>query len=325
MSAVVFSVIIPSYNEAANIRRCLVSVLANDKDTGYEIVVIDHGSSDGTTEIVKALGIRLIEISDRNKTIGALRNIGARHTRGPVLVFLDSDMLVPQDLFKKAQHYFDGGYTGALGFSCGVPQEAGWVGRVWGARLYQRLDRISNVDYLSGNNIFINRRVFEEINGFDETLETNEDKDMTMRVKRAGYSLTSIPETDLLHLGHEKNLREFIIKEFWRQGSSLKAAIHYGLSLKTLRHPFFSLFHIVMPLSIIFSSFLLSSSVSLVLLIVWILPSAVIAVKKLGPTTPVGFRTAFFFLTFLRWNVSGAAILKQAIIFLPCRKNVKHK
>jgi glycosyltransferase involved in cell wall biosynthesis len=324
-----FSVVIPCRNEAANIRQCIEAVLSNvkadDKDTGCEVIVIDDGSTDGAPDIIRDLGVRLIENHDKSKTIGALRNIGARQTSGSVILFLDADVVIPNDCLKKAKEYFDEGFAGALGFVDNAPQDAGWVGRVWGTRIYQGLDRVVDVSFLSGRNIFINRRVFEEINGFDETLRTNEDKDMTMRVKRAGYSLISIPETGLLHLGYEKSLREFIRKEFWRQGSSLAAAMSYGLSLKTLRHPFLSLFHIAMPFMIAFFLILSKLELSIALLIAWLFPSAVIAVKKLSPAAPFGFRLGFFFLTFLRWNVSGAALLKQAAVLLSGGKDVKHK
>src|SRR3990170_6360515 len=113
-----FSVIIPAYNEVCDISKCIKSVIANDsKYLIYEIIVVDNGSADGTVDIVKALGINIIEnIDGKRKNIGVLRNIGAGVSHGNILVFLDADMIVPYNWLQKAKEYFDNGFEGALGF-----------------------------------------------------------------------------------------------------------------------------------------------------------------------------------------------------------------
>lgn len=312
-----FSVVVPSYNEAQNIGKCIASVIANGADNGYEIIVADNGSTDGTVEIVRGLGIMVIENNTgRRHNIGTLRNIGARHSKGAIIAFLDADMIVPHDWFKKAKVYFDNGFKGALGFTERAPESAGWVARTWGDRIHQKLDKVVDVGFLNGRNFFINRAVFDEINGFDEALHTNEDKDLTMRAARAGYRLISIPETALFHLGCEKNLWEFVRKEYWRQGSSLAAALRFGISARTLRAPLLSFWHTILFTMIVFSFAFSWNYTAIFLLLLWAGPSAAIALTKLGPGTPAVFTAAFFFLTFLRWNVAGIALLKQTVILL---------
>jgi glycosyltransferase involved in cell wall biosynthesis len=312
---IVFSVIMPSYNEASHIKACIESVLANEgTDIAFEIIVVDNCSSDGTPGIARDYSLNVIEHNEcKRKTIGSLRNVGARKSSGSILAFLDADMIVPPYWLQKAKEFFDSATVGALGFTEGVPDSAGWVARTWGDRMYQKLDKVVDVGYLPGRNFFINRTVFEEISGFDETLETNEDKDLSIRIRKAGYRLISIPETGLFHLGYEQDLWNFLKKEFWRQGSSLAAARRAGLSLRTLRAPLLSFWHILLFSAFILSFFLAGRYIAIILLLVWISPSAVIALTKLTPGRPMSFTAAFFILTFLRWNVSGLALLWQLL------------
>lgn len=86
------SVIVPAYNAAEHIVRCLESVLSQSvKDC--EIIVVDDGSSDGTSEIVaefSSSSIRLIRFVE-NQGVAAARNAGIREAKGKYIAFLDSD------------------------------------------------------------------------------------------------------------------------------------------------------------------------------------------------------------------------------------------
>lgn len=88
------SVIIPSYNEETDIQRCLES-LFTQKNSDFEIIVVDDGSTDKTVSVVKKLKERhkeLILINQDHKGPGEARNQGAKTAKGEILVFVDSDM-----------------------------------------------------------------------------------------------------------------------------------------------------------------------------------------------------------------------------------------
>ena len=165
MSKPLFSVILPAFNEGAHIGSCLDAISANMSDPAFtEILVIDNGSTDQTAMVVRSRGVRVIEnTSGHRMNISSLRNMGARESAGDILVFLDADMLVPTDWLEKASLYFRNGYKGALGFTSRVPDTAGWVGRIWGQRLFLKRNRLMDVDFLPGRNIFVNRVVFEAV------------------------------------------------------------------------------------------------------------------------------------------------------------------
>ena len=314
-----FSVIIPAYNEAAHIKKCIESVKANaNEKLKFEIIVVDDGSTDGTIEIVKESGIKIIENTEGIiKNISVLRNIGEKASQGMVLAFLDADMIVPGNWLKKANAHFYDGFEGAVGFAEKVPSSAGWVGKTWGNRLSLKHDKATNVDFLPGSNIFVNRHVFEMIGGFNETLRTAEDKDLTFRVLQAGFRVISVPDISVIHLGYEKNLWEFLRKEFWRQGSTLQLAKLWGFSFRTLRNPIMSFWHIFLFFAAILSISTLNSTFTPLLVLIWICPSILIALSSVGFKKSSSFLLPLFVLTFLRWHASGLALLTQFIRKMP--------
>jgi cellulose synthase/poly-beta-1,6-N-acetylglucosamine synthase-like glycosyltransferase len=309
-----FSVIIPAFGKVDYIGECIKSVKAKDRiPADYEIIVSDGGMTEKMVKTVRLFDVTIVRNNAKSsiKTIGALRNIGTRECRGTVFAFLDADMVVPDDWLVKAAEYFNGGFVGALGFIQTVPPQAGWVGKTWDNRIYHKTEKVTDVDFLPGGNLFVNRVVFEKINGFNETLRTGEDKDLTLRVLKAGYRVVSVPDISVIHLGYDRTLREFLRKEFWRQGNTLLFARQWGYSFRTLRNPLLSLWHILLLCSVLLSILLLRYTIVSILIFVWFLPSIFITIKKVNRKSPISFYISFFTLTFLRWNVAGLSIVKQ--------------
>lgn len=93
------SVIIPAYNEARVIARCLGSLL-DQTHRPHEIIVVDDGSTDGTQAIARGFGgVTLLEQSHEGS--GAARNRGANTATGDVLCFLDADMRFARDFLAR--------------------------------------------------------------------------------------------------------------------------------------------------------------------------------------------------------------------------------
>ena len=96
------SVVIPTYNRKAILEKCLRALenqLLNRLIEQYEVVLVDDGSTDGTTDWLKRKKnefphVRLIEQEHGGPAKG--RNLGVTASRGNVIVFIDSDLIVTE-------------------------------------------------------------------------------------------------------------------------------------------------------------------------------------------------------------------------------------
>ena len=85
------SVIIPVYNREKTIERCINSII-NQTYKPYEIIVVDDGSSDRTTELLEHMECSYLKIIRQNhKGAQAARNLGILNAAGNYIAFLDSD------------------------------------------------------------------------------------------------------------------------------------------------------------------------------------------------------------------------------------------
>ncbi|MGC6482394.1 MAG: glycosyltransferase family 2 protein [Synechococcus sp.] len=104
------SVVIPTYNRWPILEKCLVALegqTPSGEIEGYEVVLVDDGSTDGTPDRLRQQAdrfphVRLIEQAHGGPAEG--RNRGVDHARGDVIVFIDSDLVVvPEFLARHAR------------------------------------------------------------------------------------------------------------------------------------------------------------------------------------------------------------------------------
>ncbi|MFT4847769.1 MAG: glycosyltransferase involved in cell wall biosynthesis [Sediminicola sp.] len=85
------SVLIPAFNARAFIRESIESIL-NQTVLPGEIIVINDGSTDGTSDFLKSLNIDNLKVLDQTKQgVAAALNLGITNSRGEILAFLDAD------------------------------------------------------------------------------------------------------------------------------------------------------------------------------------------------------------------------------------------
>lgn len=93
MSVPKYSVVIPLYNKKDFIKQTLESVL-NQSVHDFEIIVVDDGSTDGSSEIVHSIqDSRIRLISQKNQGVSKARNTGIKNSTGDYICFLDADDL----------------------------------------------------------------------------------------------------------------------------------------------------------------------------------------------------------------------------------------
>lgn len=103
------SIIMPTYNRAHIIERAIKSIL-KQKYNNWELIIIDDGSSDNTSEIVnKYLNCEKIKYISypNNRGVNYARNIGIEKSTGEIITFLDSDDEFFDYTLEKAKSYID--------------------------------------------------------------------------------------------------------------------------------------------------------------------------------------------------------------------------
>jgi len=115
------SVIIPTYNRAEDLERCLVS-LANQTYKDFETIVVDNGSTDETPEILKKYPVRVV--NDAAKNVTHLFNAGWQNSGAEIIVFINDDAeAVPawlENLLGTFERFKD---AGAVGGPTILPEE----------------------------------------------------------------------------------------------------------------------------------------------------------------------------------------------------------
>ena len=92
MATPLLSVFMPAYNAAVHVREAVASVLDNGC-ADFELVVYDDGSTDGTADLVEAIGHPALRVlrQPRNEGVAVARARGIAHLRGQYLALLDAD------------------------------------------------------------------------------------------------------------------------------------------------------------------------------------------------------------------------------------------
>ncbi|HLZ44172.1 MAG TPA: glycosyltransferase family 2 protein [Gemmatimonadales bacterium] len=115
------SLVVPAYNERDNLAPLLAEIRAALPGRSYEVIVVDDGSTDGSSETLRALRqqypqLRIIEF-ERNAGQTAAFAAGFRAARGPIVVTLDADLQNdPADIPKLVDTLQRNGATAVVGY-----------------------------------------------------------------------------------------------------------------------------------------------------------------------------------------------------------------
>src|SRR5215510_10532530 len=211
-----FSVIIPMRNEEENIARCLTSLQhLQISAEEFEVIVVDNGSSDRSVEVARQFQ-RFInrEILERPGIyISGARNAGAAVARGSYLAFLDADCEAKPEWLSQAARMISRGSPGVFGSFYLIPDGSSWVARNWyGDRERKEGGAVSD---LPGGDLFVSRELFCRLQGFDESIQTNEDFEFCQRARADGMSICSLPELSVIHWGTPQSVAGFFRRHRW--------------------------------------------------------------------------------------------------------------
>jgi GT2 family glycosyltransferase len=210
------SVIIVSWNGIDHLEACL-SAVAAQRGVSFETVLVDNGSSDGTADFVRARfpWVRLVELPE-NRGFAGGNNAGVRESRGQYVALLNNDTIADADWLRSLRD----GVDEQAGFSLvtsrvvfmhdpDVIDSAGDGMLRWGGAFKRHhggpasLAPISDECFgVSGAACLMPRRVFDELNGFDEDFfVSHEDVDLSYRARLLGYRCRYVAGAVVRHHG----------------------------------------------------------------------------------------------------------------------------
>ncbi|XVV05492.1 glycosyltransferase [Actinosynnema sp. CA-248983] len=194
------SVVVPAYNESANIVAAVTSIAASEHPAPVEVVVVDDGSTDGTAALVEGLGlpgVRVLRQDNAGKPAALNAGIGA--ARYDALVLVDGDTVFEPDTVSKVVRPLGLPGVGAVSGNVKVANRGGVFGR-WQHLEYcagsnldrQILNALGCLPTIPGAIGAFRREALAQVGGISaETLA--EDTDVTMAITRAGWRVVYEP------------------------------------------------------------------------------------------------------------------------------------
>lgn len=178
------SVIIPTYNRAGCLREAVDSVLAQEF-RGFELIVVDDGSTDETPQLLREYGSSIRMLRQENRGVSAARNAGIAASRGELIAFLDSDdAWLPGKLARQVEFFRQNPeilicQTEELWVKNGRRVNPGQRHRKRGGMIFEPSLALCLV---SPSAVMLRRELFEQVGLFDERLPACEDYDLWLRV-----------------------------------------------------------------------------------------------------------------------------------------------
>ena len=225
------SVVVVTYNALPWIEHCLESV------RGHETIVVDHGSTDGTLDLVRERFPEATLVEQENKGLGGGSNAGMRLATGDYYLLLNSDawaigdavarlaafankhpraavvgpkLLNPDGslqrsvrgfptLWRLATEYF---------FLRKLAPRTRALNAFYGARF--KHDRVRESDFLMGACLLVRREAADTVGLFDEDFFMfSEETDWCYRFRQAGWSVLFTPDAEFTHVGGATTARDW--------------------------------------------------------------------------------------------------------------------
>ena len=185
-----FSIIIPTYNEADQIAQTISKTHTANGKHEAEIIVVDGGSSDNTMAIAEQYGVTVIKSERKGRA--AQMNKGASMAKFDLLYFLHADTFPPNDFTTQILNAHQNGAKSGC-FRLAFDYDHWFLkANAW----YTRFD--VNAVRFGDQSLFATKEVFENAGGFREDLIMMEDQEIIHRLKKYGkfkvmndYVLTS--------------------------------------------------------------------------------------------------------------------------------------
>lgn len=225
------SIIIVNYKSSNYLKSCLASILKQDFDFEYEIIVVDNGSQDNFERVVADFQNKKIKFIQAGKNLGFAKanNLGFKHSQGKYLLFLNPDTAVIDNSWDIVIRKFNedpslAACTGQLFYDkkCtkrqkNIKNHPSFCSQVLillklhhfltfipCVKNYLQLDfdysKESQIEQIMGAYIFVRRDVFEKIDHFSPDYPLWwEDIDLCYQLSLKNFKIMYFPQTKIIH------------------------------------------------------------------------------------------------------------------------------
>jgi hypothetical protein len=244
------SVLILTYNTRELVLRCLESFCAEVLRDGWQVIVVDNGSTDGTAPAI-AERFPDVEVvrSEENLGYAAGNNRGLQRAIGHCVILLNSDVIASPSALRALCRYLEahprvGAVSAGLRAADGRPQAFAYGGDPTPVYLLRRgLHRLLGkgplhswdvsepieVDWVSGACLAVRHAVIEQVGFLDERFFLYfEDNDWCLRMRQAGWRVVYDPSVTVTHLGGASEPQRFAANRIYYDSMVAFYRKHYG-------------------------------------------------------------------------------------------------
>ena len=198
------SIVIPNYNGANTIAKCLGAAFSSNYNL-FEVVVVDDCSIDTSVEIIQKFPCKLIRLK-KHVGVSKARNKAASAGSGELLFFIDSDCLLQKDALAIANQTFNKHHNHIVGgtYTC-QPYDRNFFSIFQSIFINYFETKKNEPDYVAAHAMIINAELFRKSSGFEENSFNGidagvEDVEFVHRMRRHGHKLLMKPEIQVQHI-----------------------------------------------------------------------------------------------------------------------------
>ncbi len=194
------SIVIPNYNSSKTIGECLEAATNIDYNN-YEVIVVDDASTDNSVDIIKKFRCKLIKLNKNQGAAGA-RNMGARNAKGTIIMFTDSDIIIPRNALNEAIKFMKN--TNSEIFFCSFKPKIRYKNffsiykHLYLCYYYEKQG--STMHTIDTSFAFIKKSIFDKFKGFNTNIRISEDVDLGVRLTGKGYKIHHSKNIQMEHL-----------------------------------------------------------------------------------------------------------------------------
>jgi len=191
-------VIIPTYENPDQLLQCIHSMEATKLNRPCNIIVVNNGPVN-LFPMQEKYGFKLL-MPDRNLGWTGGLAYGLKSSKSEFVMFANDDIFIPasssmwlHNMARVLQQYPGVGAVGPAS-NCVMGLQNIWS---------QSREYYQNVQFLIGFCMLVRREALDKIGGLDESFNTGDDIDLSMRLKQGGYSLINARNTFVYHHGFQ--------------------------------------------------------------------------------------------------------------------------